>query len=200
MDQTTTDLADADPLVFVERPDDPRTDPLRVEFTAHPAPDAAGGGNDLPHERWVADLSDEHVNPRWDERFEVVSGEWRVEFGGTERTLSEGEDATIPADVPHRHWNPAERPARIQFEVTPGLRGGEAFETIYALAQAGRVRENGLPTPLQFAVIQDAYPGYFFSTDLPRSVQRAAFKLLAPVGRRLGYEGSHSRDEIEDLR
>ncbi|APW98921.1 cupin [Halobiforma lacisalsi AJ5] len=188
-----------DPFVIVERPEDPRTDPLRLEYTVHPAPDSEGGV-DLPHARWVADLADRHVNPRWDERFEVVDGALRVGIDGTETTLTEGEDVVIPATVPHRHWNPTPEPARVRYEARPGLRAAEALETLYTLAQAGRTDEEGVPNPLQFAVIQDAYPGYFYSTDQPRILQRAMVATLAPIGRLLGYEATYTRDEMGPLR
>ena len=200
MTKTTPNLANIEPFEVVKRPDDPSTDPLKMEATVYPASKEGEEGADLPHARWAADLSDEHINPKWDERFEVVTGEYRVVSEEIETTLTEGDDVILPANVPHRHWNPSSRPARIRFEVRPALQAEEAFETIYTLAQAGHVGESGLPHLLQFAVIQDTYPGYFYSTDLPRSLQRAMFNMLAPIGRRLGYRATHSRNEIERLR
>lgn len=200
MAEHSSEVATAEPFQIIERPEDPHTDPVRVEYTVHPAPEKAEGEVDLSHARWVADLSDEHVNPKWSEWFEVIHGKFRVEVDGTGTTLTEGDDILIPADVPHRHWNPASRPARIRYEARPGLRFAEALETFYTLAQAGRTDEDGLPNPLQFAVIQGEYPGYFYSTDLPRSVQRGMFSVLAPIGRLLGYQGTYTRDEIETLR
>ena len=200
MAETTSDVTTAEPFKIVDRPDDPRTDPLRLALTVHPAPDETAGEADLPHARWAVDLSDEHVNPKWEEWFEVTAGKYRVVSEGTTTTLTEGDDIVLPPNVPHRHWNPTGRPTRFHYEARPALGGLEAFETLYTLAQAGRVGDDGLPNALQFAVIQDAYPGLFFSTDLPRSIQRAAFSVLAPIGRRLGYRATHSREEIADLR
>lgn len=201
MAETIPDLTTVEPFTVVNRPDDPRTDPLRAEVTVHPAPNTTADETDLSHARWAVDLteSDEHVHPKWEERFEVKAGEYRVVSEGTDTTLTEGDEASLPRDVPHRHWNPTNRPVRLRYEARPGLRGAEAFETLFTLAQMGRVGEDGLPNPLQFAVIQDTYPDLFYTTDLPRSVQRAMFTVLAPIGRRLGYKASHSREEIEDL-
>lgn len=202
MSENPSDLAELDPFTILDRPDDPETDPVRIEFTVYPNPAEAGNGSGLSHNRWVADFdrSDEHVNPRWEERFEVITGMYRVSVDGTETTLTEGEDVTLPRDVPHRHWNPTGQPARIRFEARPGLRGAELFETLYTLAQAGKTNDDGEPNLLQLAVIQDAYPGYFYPTELPRSVQRAMSTILAPIGRLAGYEASYSRADIDDLR
>lgn len=202
MAATTPDLTAAEPFKIVNRPNDPKTDPLRLEVTIHPSPNTTADETDLPHARWAVDLteSDEHVHPKWEERFEVIAGEYRVTSEGTVTTLTKGDDIVLSPNVPHRHWNPTDRPLRLRYEARPGLGGAEAFETLFTLAQMGRVGEDGLPNPLHFAVIQDTYPGLFYTTDLPRVVQRAMFTLLAPIGRRLGYRASHSKEEIADLR
>lgn len=185
------DLTSTEPLTILDRPDDPQTDPLRLEMTMYPASGTAPSGVVLPHNRWLADLSDEHVNPRWDEWFKVLEGNYRVVHDGTETTLSEGEEILLPANEPHRHWNPTGQPARVRFEARPGLRLAEPFEMLYHLAQDGNVNDDGFPHPLQFAVIQDAYPGYFYSTDLPRGLQRVLTRVMAPIGRALGYSAEY---------
>lgn len=201
MSANSPDFAELDPFKIVARPEDPETDPVRIEYTVHPNPAEADDGSGLSHNRWAADLdrSDEHVNPRWEERFKVMAGTYRVSVDGTETTLTEGDETTVPPGAPHRHWNPTGRPARLQFEARPGLRGAELFETLYTLGQAGKTNDQGEPNLLQGMVIQDAYP-YFYPTDLPRSVQRAMITVLAPIGRMVGYEASYSRADIDDLR
>ncbi len=200
MTETTPDLTAADPFRIVDRPTDPQTDPFRTEVTIHPAPNTTADDSALPHERWAVDLTedDEHVHPIWEERFEVIAGTYRVAVDGKETTLDEGDAVVLSPDTPHRHWNPTDRPARVRYEARPGMGGAEAFETLFTLAQMGRVGESGMPNPLSFAVIQDAHPDLFYTTDLPRSVQRVMTKVLAPIGRQLGYKASHSRDELED--
>lgn len=200
MTEEPAPITEREPLVFHRRPDDPETDPLRIEVTVHPAPGEAEDEAELSHNRWAVDQSDEHVNPKWDEWFEVVAGEYRVVVDGTTTTLTEGDDIVLPAGVPHRHWNPDGRPARIRYEARPGRRGAELFETLYALAQDGQTNEDGLPNPLRFAVMQDAYSGYFYTTDLPRSLQRVMFGVLSPVGRLAGYEATYSREGGDDQR
>ena len=54
--------------------------------------------------------------------------------------------------------------------------------------RGGRTTSRGLPlNPLRMAVIQARYPDAIYLAGVPKSVQRAATKLLAPLGRMLGY-------------
>lgn len=202
MSRELSAFADSDPFKLIDKPDDPDTDPLRFEVTLHPSLEKEQADAGLSHNRWAVDLdkSDEHFHPKFEESFEVLAGEYRVEMEGTSTTLTEGDDIVLPKNVPHRHWNPADEPTRVLYEARPGLRGAELFETLYTLAQAGRTNQKGLPNLLQFAVIQDEYPGYFIRSDIPKVVQLAMAKGLAPIGRLAGYESTYSRDEIDDLR
>lgn len=118
----------------------------------------------------------------------VRSGKLRVAFEGTERTLAEGDEITLPAGVPHRHGNPTGRPARVACEHRPALQAGPIIEALFEAAQAGHAAEDGRPSPLHFAVIQNEYPGHAYRADLPIPVQKALFTLLAPIGRLAGYE------------
>lgn len=171
---------------------------VRFESTMYPALNTDGKATDLSHERWGLDNDFEHVHPEQEERWEVQSGELRVAFEGTEQTLTEGEEITLPADVPHRHWNPTNEPIRVIWERHPAFETVEWAESVYALAQAGKTDEDGVPGILQSIVIFDEYSTenpYFAA--VPVSVQKAAVSLLAPVGRLAGYEATHSRGDFE---
>lgn len=200
MTESRQDLTDVNPFEKLKGADETDGEFVRFEFTVHPSPDAAHAGADLRHARWAADGRDEHINPKIEEFFRVLVGEYTVVVEEEERLLTEGDEITIPAGVPHRHYNPSDQPTRIRYEARPAFRFDEAFESMFTLAQAGRTDEQGFPNILQFAVIQDAYPGLFYATDLPVSVQKALFKLLAPVGRLAGYRATYSREDVADLR
>lgn len=200
MAETTQDLTETNPLEILKGSDETNGEFVQLELTVHPSPNAARADPGLPHARWAADTSDEHVNPRVEESFEVLAGEYKVVIEGEEHLLTEGEEVTFPGNVPHRHYNPSDRPARIRYEARPACQMDKGLESVFVLAQAGRTNEQGLPNLLQFAVIQDAYPGVFYSTDLPISVQKALFKVLAPIGRLAGYEATYSREDVDALR
>ncbi|WP_435064861.1 hypothetical protein [Halobaculum sp. EA56] len=74
------------------------------------------------------------------------------------------------------------------------MRTEEWAESVYALAQAGKTNEEGAPGLLQSAVIFDEYPDTsVYLTVAPVFVQQAVSSALAPIGRLLGYEATHSR-------
>mgnify|MGYP006281914073 CR=1 FL=1 len=160
---------------------------VRFAFTLHPAPDASNPEQALSHHRWVGDNPDEHVHPTQEEHLHVQSGALRVILGETDRTLTEGDEITLPRNVPHRHFNPTDRPARVHLEHRPARQSGELFSALYALAQAGQTDSEGIPGPVQFAVLQDAHPNHAYTTSPPIWVQKGLFALVAPVGRLLGY-------------
>lgn len=169
------------------------------EVTVHPLPENEAGDSGLTHQRWLIDNPDEHVHPHQDEHIEALAGEYSVDIDGTTHRLSEGEGITVPAGTPHRHWNPTERPVRVHHRHEPPMAVAAHAETMFALAQAGRTNEKGIPSPLQFAVITDSYPDMAFTTVLPISVQKVLFALLAPIGRLLGYEAEYTREDVKDL-
>lgn len=200
MTETTQDLTETNPFETLEGTAETNGEFVRFELTVHPSPSAGPDAADLPHARWAVDAAEEHVNPKVEEFFEVLVGEYEVAIEGEAHRLTEGEGITIPRGVPHEHYNPSDRPSRIRYEARPACGMDEALESVFTLAQAGRTNEQGLPNILQLAVIQDAYPGTFYSTDLPVGVQKALFKILAPIGRLAGYEATYSRTDVDALR
>lgn len=182
------DLLDAEPFNFMKRTNETDGAFVRFEYTLHPAPDAPSSAPECAHPRWLIDVEDEHIHPRQEEFFAVRSGKLRVAFADTERTLTKGEEITLPAGVPHRHGNPAERPARIVCEHRPALQSEPITEALFESAQAGHAAENGRPNLLHFAAIQSEYPGHAYRADLPIPIQKALFTLLAPIGRLAGHK------------
>lgn len=200
MSRDNPDLTEAEPFEITKRAEETDGEFMRFEATLYPAFEESQTETGLPHRQWAADNVDEHVHPNQDEVLTVLSGEYRVVIDGTEHTLTEGGEITVPMNTPHKHWNPTDQPIRTRVEHRPARDTETLFETLYTLAQAGKTGEDGLPKFLQFAVMQDAYPGHAYTTDLPISVQKALFKLLAPVGRLAGCETAYSREDIDDLR
>lgn len=200
------DSAGPRPFKVVKRPEDTGGDAVRFEAVLHPSLDAKQQGpsqsgsrgtpqtsSALTHRRWMADTSKEHLHPRQEEYFKVLSGQLRIALNGEEQTLREGEEMALPPRVPHRHWNPANRPARIVLEHRPALQSELIFETLYESAQAGYADEEGFPFFLQLAVLQNKYPDHAYITGLPILVQKGLFTVLRPLGRLLGYRASPSQ-------
>jgi len=169
---------------------------VRFESTLYPRSTDAPAATALPHEPWSLDYRVEHVHPEQEERWEVLAGELAVTLDGERHTLSAGEEMTLPEGVPHEHWNPGAEPARVVWERRPAHDDEAWAESLFALAQRGEVDENGVPGPLQLAVITDAYPvESVYLASVPVSLQRVGFSVLGAAGRLAGYEATHTRRE-----
>src|SRR5215203_3728290 len=149
---------------------------------------APSGGNPL------------HVHPLQEEHFEVLSGTFGVQIGDEQRSLGEGEEATVPPGTPHRWFNKDDQhEARVSVELRPALNSETFFETLYGLARDGRTDENGVPNILQQAVtLTGINKGEIYLASPPVAVQKALLAALAPVGRLLGYKDQYPRYSAED--
>jgi quercetin dioxygenase-like cupin family protein len=136
----------------------------------------------------------EHVHPRQEERFEVVSGKMGVRAAGTERVVGAGEEIVVPPGTPHTFWNAGEGELHHVVELKPALRHETFFETVFGLQRDGR----NLSNPLQGALIVLEYENYLARP--PIFVQKIFFRPLALLGRLFGYRASYPRysgDRVE---
>jgi quercetin dioxygenase-like cupin family protein len=134
----------------------------------------------------------EHIHPRQEERFEVISGTLRGRVAGKDVSGSKGAKFVVPAGQRHVWWNSGEDSLHVLVEVQPALRTESWFETFFGLAQDGKVnRKTGLPNLLQMAVMMRAYRNELILARPPRLVQTLLFGLLAPMGRLFGYKAEY---------
>jgi mannose-6-phosphate isomerase-like protein (cupin superfamily) len=195
MSTDTQELSNADPFEITKRPADTDGEFFRFEATVHPGLDVEASDVGLDHERFLLDNPDEHIHPHQEEVIEVLAGEYAVAIEDTEHRLSEGEEITVPKNTAHRHWNPSAEPVRVAHEHHPARDSAAHAEAMWALAQDGKTDEKGIPNLLQFAVLNDAYPGIAYATAVPIPVQKAMNTVLAPIGRLAGYDAEYPNDE-----
>jgi quercetin dioxygenase-like cupin family protein len=132
----------------------------------------------------------EHIHPRQEERFEVLTGSVKFRVKGVNREVRSGEITVVSPRTPHVWWNDSDVEARVLVEVRPALRFEEFFETFFGLAQAGKVdKKTGLPSLFHLALIMREFEQEIYLAQPPAAVQRILFGLLAPFGRLRGYEG-----------
>ena len=102
---------------------------------------------------WTTDP--DHIHPRQEERFEILSGKLGLRVEGVEHVLGEGEVIVAPAGSAHAAWNASsddEVHALIDFR--PALRTETASETLAALARDGKTNRAGAPrNPLLLALV-----------------------------------------------
>lgn len=165
-------------IIFRETSRDTNGELMRGELIVSP-----GGSNPL------------HVHPDQEEYFKVLSGTLGVQVGDEHRSLGEGEEATVPPGTPHRWYNEADQEeVHVLGEVRPALNTEIFFETFYGLARDGKTDKNGVPNPLQFAVMLDGlHNGELYLATPPIAVQKALFALLSPVGKLLGYKDHYPK-------
>lgn len=133
----------------------------------------------------------EHVHTSQSSHFEVVGGTARFRVGGKLLDLGEGQTLTVLAGTPHRFWSSGPLELRMMIEFRPALRTETLFETFFGLARDGKVRGDAIRNPLQGAVVLDEFFVESHPTQ-PAWVLRLR-RMLAPVGRWLGYRAVYAR-------
>jgi quercetin dioxygenase-like cupin family protein len=129
-----------------------------------------------------------HVHPKQESGAEVVSGSLVFEVAGERRQLGAGDTIRVPANTPHRFSNEGGEDARsIQF-FRPALDIASFFETLFALAQQGKLDQKGMPRPLQLAVMVPEF-GEIRPVSPPWPLLRMLTAVLAPIARVRGYRG-----------
>jgi mannose-6-phosphate isomerase-like protein (cupin superfamily) len=128
----------------------------------------------------------EHVHPRQQEHFEVISGSLGVRIAGREQVLRAGESVAVSPGTPHTIWSAGEGETHLLVEFRPALQTEAFFETMFALARDGKTDRQGKPGILQFASGASAYGMYV--TNPPIALQKVLFAVLGPLARVLRYQ------------
>ncbi len=92
----------------------------------------------------------EHIHPRQEERFTILTGEAHFTLNGKELVAGAGETIIVPAGVPHSEGNPG--PGEIEgiVELRPALHAKELHEAFAGLVADGHTTPRGAPkNPLQ---------------------------------------------------
>ena len=132
-------------------------------------------------------VAGEHVHPALQERFQVIAGTLGTRLDGAERTLLPGEEATVPAGMPHDWWNAGEDEAQVLVELSPPEPRFETMiATLFGLANAGRTNAKGMPGLLQLALIAREFEDVIRFTKPPAPVQAVLFTVLGAAGRLRG--------------
>jgi quercetin dioxygenase-like cupin family protein len=133
-----------------------------------------------------------HVHPNQESGAELISGSLVFEVDGVERKLAPGESISIPPDTPHRFWNDGHENAHFIGFFRPALAIAEFFETLFALANAGKLDAKGMPRPLQLAVMVPRFGDEIRTVRPPWPILRALATVLTPLARARGYRSTIS--------
>jgi len=124
---------------------------------------------------------DGHVHPHQEERFEVIAGSARFLIGDREVVLTAGQTGVVPPNTIHTWMALGGKPVRVKAEFRPALDTGEWFHRLHGPLERG---EMGL---LEATVIQSEYQGAVWPA-YPKWMWKLLVKILAPIGRLLGYK------------
>ncbi|MGD2078415.1 MAG: cupin domain-containing protein [Chloroflexota bacterium] len=130
-----------------------------------------------------------HIHLQCEERFEVVDGQLGVVLDGERRILVAGEQVLIPPGTAHTFWNAGDGELRFITDVRPPGQLQTYWETVFGLAEDGKVNENGLPNLLQLAVLAPLADSY--APNVPIPVTKFIMKVLGGIGQLLGYKATY---------
>ena len=128
-----------------------------------------------------------HVHPSQEERFEVLAGELEFKLGKSTIVAKPGDRVLVPAGTPHRFRNVGAETAHFVCEVSPALGFEQLIETMFALAEDGKVSKKGMPSPLRLAVIARHHFDDVRLPFPPAWLQRLGLAFGAPLGRIVGF-------------
>ena len=133
----------------------------------------------------------EHVHPKIEEQFRVVSGTLSARVAGREQTFGPGEQFTVPPGTPHRWWNETSEPVVIEFRVSPALPLDRFLENVFAMVQLGYSDSRGLPGPLRMSRALPRFWDVLYLASPPLPIQKATMAILGVVARILGYPSEY---------
>ena len=129
-----------------------------------------------------------HMHPLQKETMSVTRGELCYVLGNSEpRIARAGEVVTVRPGVSHTWWNAGPETLEMVGVLEPAGRFQVFIETVYGLIRDGKVGRNGIPKPLQMAVIAREFRDDWVLTEIPRPIAAVAIPVLAVIGRALGY-------------
>jgi mannose-6-phosphate isomerase-like protein (cupin superfamily) len=142
-----------------------------------------------------------HFHPTMTERFEILAGRARYRLDAAEREARTGDVLTFPRRVPHLHpWSISDEELHVRQTTMPDRpdiaaleKSGAPLVTLFGLARDGKVNKDGLPNPLQLAVLVYSMMPYAYLDGMPVVAQTVVFGALAGVGHLLGYRATYAR-------
>ena len=132
-----------------------------------------------------------HYHPKQTEYFTVLEGTLCIRIAGKVRELKKGDRVTIKPKTAHAMWNASGTPAVVNWMVEPALNTEYFFETGMGLANAGKVKKNGMPSFLQTVLLARAYKNVFRLAKPSYFLQGLVFGVLSPVSKMAGYKAAY---------
>jgi quercetin dioxygenase-like cupin family protein len=133
----------------------------------------------------------DHVHPRQEERFEVLSGRLGLRADGIECVHGVGDVIVVLTGSPHAVRNAGDDEVHVLVDFEPALRTERAFETLAGLARDGKTNRAGAPKNPLLALILREFEEEIYFVRPTLAVQRMILGALAFIGRLLGYRAEY---------
>ncbi|WP_257301213.1 cupin domain-containing protein [Haloarchaeobius sp. FL176] len=135
----------------------------------------------------------EYYHPTYEERFEVLEGEYVFIVDGERRTLTAGNELTVPPGTPYTYRHESDSLATSLGEARPPAQIEEVVKTMFGLAHKGKVGENGDPTFLHLMTMVPELADDTVFTSPPPILQKALATVLAPIARLAGHQAIYPK-------
>ena len=129
-----------------------------------------------------------HVHPYQSETFEVIEGELSMRAGREKLVARAGDLVAVPPGEVHKFWNASGETIRFRCTVEPALQFEQFIETMFSLADEGKLGRRGMPSPLRLAPIALAYFDDVRAPHIPAWLQRTGLVPGAALAKLVGIE------------
>lgn len=135
----------------------------------------------------------EHFHPTYDEHFDIVQGEFVFTINGEESRGRAGDQVLVVKGTPHCFRCVGDGYGAVVVETRPAARTGVVIATLFGMAHEGSLTPQGQPKFFQAMVIGAEYADDTVFTNPPPAIAIPIAKVLAPIGRLLGYRPNHEK-------
>ena len=132
-----------------------------------------------------------HVHPAQEELFEVLAGELQFRVGKNTLVAKPGDRVLVPARDGAQVREHRRRDGPLRVRGSPALGFEQLIETMFSLAEDGKVSKKGMPNPLRLAVIARHHFDDVRLPSPPSWLQRLGLAFGAPLGRLVGYRPTY---------
>lgn len=133
----------------------------------------------------------EHVHPKMEERFRVLSGTLSAKLENQVRTYGPGDEIVVTPGTRHRWWNETNQEVVIEYRVSPALPLDEFLENVFAMVHLGYSDPSGLPGPLRMSLVLPRFWDVVHLAKPPLPVQKMTMAILGVVARMLRYPSEY---------
>jgi mannose-6-phosphate isomerase-like protein (cupin superfamily) len=133
----------------------------------------------------------EHIHPRQDNIFRIISGSCIFSINGKEQEVGAGRTITIPPGTKHFFYNAGNTPCHYVQEFRPSFHIEDFFETFFGLSRDGKLNEKGIPNFFHGSLIMLRHKDEIRVTNPPWIIQLLTYLALAPIGYLMGYRSDY---------